>query len=266
MSLNNIQPSPLSDPRIVGSRAMQDADLSASGGVMQNTPIQVESTRRNPALEDTRKPKTFIPYNCKLIEESAGVYSVTVDRGVIFEHLSTAGLGENSLIIHECNNHFDGADLRKFTITVDQAVYVVFSETPSGQIDPLSSIQIQVGANDLDSFNFVPSTSPAPPAQSAIYRYKIAELVSVDSTVRLKRYLAGSNIFKQSGLTADFRLTACQEYDISGNPIGTPIQLGRLIFVSGVLVKINASLAEWPEMTNIVKVQVPECTSTGSMP
>lgn len=239
---------------------MQDADLSASGGVMQNTPIQVESTRRNPAPEDTRKPKTFIPYNCKLIEESAGVYSVTVDRGVIFEHLSTAGVGENSLIIHECDNHFDGADLRKFTITVDQAVYVVFSETPSGQIDPLSPIQIQVAANDVDSFNYIP------PTQSGIYYYKIAELVSVDSTVRLKRHLAGSNIFKQSGLTADFRLTACQEYDISGNPIGTPIQLGRLIFVSGVLVKINASLAEWPEMTNIVKVQVPECTSTGSMP
>lgn len=229
---------------MVGSRGIQQADLSADNGAQSPAPMDIQSVRRNPAEEKTRKPKRIVPYHCNLFEgkneEGDPVRFVTVEHGMICEVLMTAGIAADAIALHECNNHYgvDG-NLTEFPIAINQAIYVSFSETNDGNIDTDFPISLVVLPDDEKSLNYVPATPP----QSAIYYYKLAALKADGDGVKLVRFLAGSHIFRRSGLTCDLVIRGCPTITVAEGEtpeiITDGVIVARVAFLSGMAVSLE---------------------------
>lgn len=244
MSLKDIQPSPLAEPTIVGSRAMQNSDLSSSGAIMDDRPFNVESTKRNPAPEISRKRKRHVPYHCNLFEgeneDGDPVRFVTVEPGMICEVLMTAGIGADAIVLHECSNHYTAGKLTEFQLDIDDAIYVAFSEKKEGNIDVTKPIVLTVLPKGEKSLNYVPHPTIL---QEGIYYYKLVELLADGSGVKLQRYLAGSHIFRRSGLTCDLHIKGCPTIDTETDITTEGPTLARVAFLSGIAVSLEDPIA-----------------------
>ena len=180
-----------------------------------------------------------------------GNYYVVVSAGKICERQMTAGLAEDALFFHVCDNQFDASgNPEKFTIAVGEAIFVNVLEDVYGAIKPGADITLVIDDKDKMSTNYI----PGPTAQAGSYFYKLAELESYEGTVRLVPFLAGSHIYHQTGLTADVVIRDCPVYPETNET--APILL-RASFVSGMLVSVGEtesarSMAETLEETNLV--------------
>jgi len=178
-------------------------------------------------------------------------YYVVVSAGKICERQMAAGLAEDALFFHVCDNQFDiSGTPEKFTIEVGEAIFVNVLEDDYGAIKPGADITLVVDDKDKMSTNYIPGPTP----QAGSYFYKLAELEAYEGSVRLVNYLAGSHIYHQTGLTADLVIRDCPVYPETNET--APILL-RASFVSGMLVSVGEtesarSMAETLEENNLV--------------
>jgi hypothetical protein len=175
----------------------------------------------------------------------SGDYYVTVAQGWVAERALSAGDTENALVLHECDNRLTTGNPTKFTIAVGEAIFVQVLEDEFGRVKGGTDVVLVVDDAAEESRNFIPGGG------DGIYLYKLAELQTNGSGVKLVPFLTGSHIFHSTGLTADFRIIDCPL-----EPESTPTQLIRLSFISGKLHSINESVAARPLSDNLAEIGI----------
>ena len=178
-------------------------------------------------------------------------YYVVVSAGKICERQMAAGLAEDALFFHVCDNQFDiSGTPEKFTIEIGEAIFVNILEDDYGAIKPGADITLVIDDKDKMSTNYIPGPTP----QEGSYFYKLAELEAYEGSVRLVPFLAGSHIYHQTGLTADLVIRDCPVHPETNET--APILL-RASFVSGMLVSVGETesaryMAQTLEENNLV--------------
>jgi hypothetical protein len=207
---------------------------------------------RQPVLTASQAISIPKPFEVTLgLTPGTGDYYVVVSAGKICERQMAAGLAEDALFFHVCDNQFDiSGTPEKFTIEVGEAIFVNILEDDYGAIKPGEDITLVVDDKDKMSTNYIPGPTP----QAGSYFYKLAELEAYEGSVRLVPFLAGSHIYHQTGLTADLVIRDCPVYPETNET--APILL-RASFVSGMLVSVGEtesarSMAETLEENNLV--------------
>jgi len=187
---------------------------------------------RQPVLTGSQAISIPKPFEVTLGADG-GQYYVVVSAGKICERQMAAGLAEDALFFHVCDNQFDASgNPEKFTIAIGEAIFVNVLEDVYGAIKPGSDITLVIDDKDKMSLNYI----PGPTAQAGSYFYKLAELEAYEGSVRLVPFLAGSHIYHQTGLTADLVIRDCPVYPQTNAT--APILL-RASFVSGMLVSVG---------------------------
>ena len=205
---------------------------------------------RQPVLTGNQAISIPKPFEVTLGAEG-GNYYVVVSDGKICERQMSAGLAEDALFFHVCDNQFDASgNPEKFTIAIGEAIFVNILEDNYGAIKPGADITLVVDDKDKMSTNYIPGPTP----QAGSYFYKLAELEAYEGSVRLVPFLAGSHIYHQTGLTADLVIRDCPVYPQTNAT--APILL-RASFVSGMLVSVGEtesarSMAATLEENNLV--------------
>jgi hypothetical protein len=175
---------------------------------------------------------TKLPYDPKLftVAGETPAYEVTLTHGRLGEILPGA---DDAVNYHEADNHWDEDDttkLRRFPITVAQAVYLVAKILPTGSIGgEAPAVTIEVGADDQESVHYIPrvDTDDSGGAAGVIY-YKIAVLEAAEEEgkpPKLKHFLSKSNLIHYQELPALLSTLAVsagigvipKEYSISEN-------------------------------------------------
>lgn len=208
-----------------------------------SVPVEVKQRR------EVVNPQPFQP---SLGQSETGYY-VTVDQGFVVERLLTAGESEPALIIHECDNRMDGLEKTKFAIAVGEAIFVQTEENATGSIKPGVDVVLVVADAGEQSFNYIPTV------QGGIYLYKLAELVADGDGVKLEWFLAGGHIYRDSGLTGDFRIMSCEKIDPEGGII-PPVQHSRITFLSGHAIAFDQSVEVRPLAETVSEVEVEICS------
>lgn len=196
-------------------------------------------------------------------EQPVTTYKVTVNTGFVIERIINHPV-DDALAYHLCDNFFDGGELREFTIEAGEMIAVYFQTTAAGNING-GTVTLTVVAENT------PSVAATPTIISSIgeYYYKLAELQYVDGVAVLIPVAMDSHIYHPTGASKDIRFMSCQFYDNSDPPvpINVPSQLGRLTFVSGMLMAANLTELEW-DPTGATVIEVRSCNSADeySMP
>lgn len=178
-------------------------------------------------------------------------YKVTVSDGRVCELNRTAGKDTQAITLHEANNRLTAGELTEFGMTMNQAIYVYVPEDANGAVI-LGDVAITVDTADKKSLNYIPTV------QGGEYYYKLAELKTIDGVARLKPFLMGSNIYHETGLTADYRVMSCPD---PVDPESYPqTQHSRLRFCSGRLAGIDEDVAIVPLSDNVTEFNVEVCT------
>lgn len=234
-----------------GDRSMINWCNSARLALQQLRDREPRRTHKKQPRKDTLPP--FWP-ELEIVAGTPVTYRVTVSYGMVCERDMTLGAAVNSLVPWDCPAQFDiNGDPTKFTIAENEAIFVLVLEDNTGSIgDVGTAVDMVIAGKDTESTNYIPGV------QSGEYYYKIAELID-DGTGKLVlvNYLAGSHIFKETGLTADFQIMSC---DI------TPVQLARLSFLSGNLVSVNVPTATVGLFDNAYEVGVQDCCFVDDLP
>jgi hypothetical protein len=205
---------------------------------------------RQPVLTGNQAISIPKPFEVTLGSDGVNYY-VVVSAGKICERQMAAGLAEDALFFHVCDNQFDiSGTPEKFTIEIGEAIFVNILEDNYGAIKPGADITLVIDDKDKMSTNYI----PGPTAQAGSYFYKLAELEAYEGSVRLVPFLAGSHIYHQTGLTADLVIRDCPVYP---QTYATAPILLRASFVSGMLVSVGEtesarSMASTLEENNLV--------------
>jgi hypothetical protein len=183
-----------------------------------------------------------------------GGYAVSVEDGRICELNRTALAAQDAIILHEVTNRVDEFDkLVKFAITVGQAIYIQVTESENGPIDLDEDIVLVVAdVATTKSLNYIPTV------QAGVYFYKLAELIAVGDDVILEHHLAGSHVYHESGLTADYRVMSCP--DPVDPELYPQVQEARLRFCSGRLAGVDEDPDVIPVSGNVSEFNVETCT------
>jgi hypothetical protein len=202
---------------------------------------------RTPVGTSTRQYVEQNPFQLTLGRDPVSdAYYVTVAQGYVAERALSALDGENALILHECDNRLDVSnDPTKFTIAVGEAIFVQVLEDEFGRVKGGVDVVLVVDDAAEESRNFIPGGG------DGIYLYKLAELQTNGSGVKLVPFLTGSHIFHTTGLTADFRIIDCPS-----EPETEPTQLVRLSFISGHLHGIGQPVATRPLSDNLEEIGI----------
>ena len=221
------------------------AEAEASGGKATSNGNKIIIPKPNPVGEfrpipPRVKPRILPPFYPSLIKEVADEvesYSVVVTHGVVVERALGIVNDDDALIYHKADNRLDGDDLRKFAITIGQAVFVKVTEDEYGRVIPGAEVVIHIGADTLKSSNYIPGE------QAGIYYYKLAKVVAEGLSAKLEMVCGGSHIYHTTGLTADVILRDCPDHASEGAPPeGYPgAQLLRMSFVCGHLATVGVA-------------------------
>lgn len=212
--------------------------------------------RRGNTDRGSSSPDTLPPFTPRLVIETGPTYSVVVFPGMVCDIIKTALTGEDSIKLTEPNNIYDvDGFLNKFAISEDEAVFVKVPEDENGKAD-YDNIEIVIDDKDKESTNYITVE------QDGEYYYKLAEFVAHDTfpnVLWLKPFLAGSHIFRVSGLSIDTVIEDCNG-DPYANPPTRGYQLLRHRFLSGVLAGVNEGDGAPSYHPSTVFVQVEPCS------
>ena len=196
--------------------------------------------RLKPQIAPQNSTGALPPFSVILSKTDLGVNYVTVTHGLVIERQLTAGLAENALIEHPCNNRLTTGVPTKFNVNAGQAIYVQVLEDNLGAVKPGADVILLVGNDGLESTNHIPTS------QDGEYYYRLAAFEADGDALIMVPYAAGSHIYHETGLTADAILRDCPTFS-EGDPTPIPgAQLFRLSFVSGRLVSSGESEAARP--------------------
>ncbi len=183
--------------------------------------------------------------------EITGDYFVTVAQGFVVERALSANGADNALLLHECDNRLDGSGKPvEFTITTGEAIFVKVLENDIGRVRGGIFLNLEVAAAAQASTNF------EPPSTDGEFYYKLAELQTDGTGVKLVPFITGSHIFHSTGLTADLRIMTC---DLG--PGSPAVQMARMSFLSGKLHSVNETEAARPLASTLVEINLPDCSS-----
>ncbi len=183
--------------------------------------------------------------------EISGDYFVTVAQGFVVERALSANGADNALLLHECDNRLDAnGDPTKFTIAAGEAIFVKVLENDLGRVRGGIFLNLEVAAAAQASTNF------EPPSTDGEFYYKLAELQTDGTSVKLVPFITGSHIFHSTGLTADLRIMTC---DLG--PLSPAVQMARMSFLSGKLHSVNETEAARPLASTLVEINLPDCSS-----
>jgi len=157
---------------------------------------------------------TAFPYKVSLITTpgETPTYEVTVGWGYVCERIPGAG---DAIAYHEAANMWDEVDpskLRKFAITVGQAVYIRVEVDEDGKVNPPGggdAVTIVIDADAEESLHYEPKVdTDSSSGVAGFYLYKLALLEEVEGRVKLKKFLTGSHIDHFQELPAILSTTA----------------------------------------------------------
>jgi hypothetical protein len=178
---------------------------------------------------------TVPPFSVSLRYDAAdGLWYATASPGYVCQRDIVADLAQDAISYIEPANLWNGDYTAEFAIAENQALFVVVPELPSGAVDG-DNVVLEIADDDTESTNYI----PGPDAQEGKYYYKLAALKDVGGVLALVPFLAGSHIYHVSGLTADFVLLDCLQFEESEQQ-----QIGRLSFLSGRLRAMNETEEE----------------------
>ena len=190
------------------------------GGLLGESPVAY--TERPPFFEGGESPQ---PFQISLVTSSdePPTYEITVGRGYVCERIPSA---PDAIAYHEAENMYEAVDpptdpetftdtLRRFPITVGQAIYIRVEVNADGIIDapadlppeieggdpiPQPAVSIVVGADEQGSTHYIPKVGDVTPNGAAgYYLYKLAVLKAPDGLDPLdipsiQGWLTGSHI------------------------------------------------------------------------
>lgn len=162
------------------------------------------------------KSSTEIPFKVSLITTpgETPTYEVTVGWGYVCERVPGPS---DAIAYHEAANMWDTVDpsiLRKFPITVGQAVYIRTEVDADGLIgiSEGDAVTIVVDADEESSTHYIPKVDDGNPSGVAgHYLYKLAVLkaaVAPSTTPTIEKWLTGSHIDHYQELPAMLSATA----------------------------------------------------------
>jgi hypothetical protein len=209
---------------------------------------------RTPVGKGGRQLKAIRPFQVNIGQDPDTLdHFVTVSQGFVVERALSADGAESPLVLHECDNRLDvDGLLTKFPIEVGDAIFVKVLEDEYGRIKGGSDLVLVVD----DASN--ESTYYEPPSTDAQYYYKLAELQTSGSSVKLVPFLTGSHIYHSTGLTADMVIYDCPPEPGGSSEKGT--QLIRLSFVSGKLHSVNETETARPLSPTVVETNTTYCS------
>jgi len=206
-------------------------------------------------LSKRNYPEPFSPFYNKPLrfEVTLGKnddgFFVTVAEGYLCERNLAKGEDEDAILYHVPDNRLDDEGFpTKFTITNGQAIFLKVIEHANGGVLGGDDMVLVIDDKDVVSTNYMAGI------QGSLYYYKLA----VFEDFKLKPFLAGSNIFHETGLSADFVLRDCPIVD--GTEVVPGEQLVRLTFTSGRLVSQGKSEEELAYHENLETTNVSYCT------
>jgi hypothetical protein len=123
--------------------------------------------------------------------KSGGTFEVSFAQGYVVERLVKTQTGTNQIKFHEPSNRLDGSDPRLFPITVDQAAYVEFNVSISGEVTGNPTIVID--DDDIAVTRYYPLIGEYA-GQAGKFSYKLCSLINDAGTAKLKLYLSGDNV------------------------------------------------------------------------
>lgn len=131
------------------------------------------------------------PFWAFLNIKSGGLFEVSFANGYVIERLVKTQTGTNQIKFHEPSNILTSGDPTLFPITVNQAAYVEFNVSSSGEVTGTPTIVID--DDDIAVTRYYPPVGEYG-GQSGKFSYKLCSLIDDAGTAKLKLFLSGDNV------------------------------------------------------------------------
>ena len=180
-----------------------------------------------PALPIIEAP--FIP-SLRIKNGTTDEYEISVSRGLVIEKRPSADDGVDALIYWEASNALTNDEPTWFDIGHNESIFAVVTETNSGTIRPISSVELEVLSSSTISTAYIPGS------QAGYYTYEIAKFTIVDERPVVDKFISGSHIFHEVTTTGWWG--ACEFLFTPGGGGGSPSRLIQT-FENGILVSVS---------------------------
>ena len=141
-----------------------------------------------PALPIIEAP--FIP-SLRIKNGTTDEYEISVSRGLVIEKRPSADDGVDALIYREASNALTDDVPTWIPIAHNESIFAVVTETNTGTIRPIFSVELEVLSSSTISTAYIPAE------QYGIYYYEIAAFTVVDSKPVIERWAAASHIYHE---------------------------------------------------------------------
>ena len=145
-----------------------------------------------PALPIIEAP--FIP-SLRIKNGTTDEYEISVSRGLVIEKRPSADDGVDALIYWEASNALTDDVPTWIPIAHNESIFAVVTETNTGTIRPIFSVELEVLSSSTISTAYIPAE------QDGIYYYEVAAFTIVDGKPVIERGTAGSHIFHEVSIT-----------------------------------------------------------------
>lgn len=157
-------------------------------------------------------------------------YQISVSRGLVVEKRPSADDGVDALIYWEASNALTDDEPTWFDIGHNESIFAVVTETNTGTIRPISSVELEVLSSSTISTAYIPGS------QAGYYTYEIAKFTIVDERPVVDKFISGSHIFHEVTTTGWWG--ACEFLFTPGGGGGSPSRLIQT-FENGILVSVS---------------------------
>lgn len=149
------------------------------------------------------------PYWVSLKEIGGGeslTFAATVSEGAVVERDVRNVAEGNSVIVHEAGNHFDGDELRQFTVAAGESIFVVVEVDKTGKVaitpddppaDPAPpAVTLAVMSTATNSTHYEPAIGTGNEGSPGTYYYPLADFVAGEEagTLEMEHVFAGQHI------------------------------------------------------------------------
>ena len=192
-----------------------------------------------PALPIIEAP--FIP-SLRIKNGTTDEYEISVSRGLVIEKRPSADDGVDALIYWEASNALTDDVPTWIPIAHNESIFAVVTETNTGTIRPIFSVELEVLSSSTISTAYIPAE------QYGIYYYEIAAFTVVDSKPVIERWAAGSHIFHEVANGGWWGELQWNFYDIAGggsneSHLVLTIEDGKIVNATGTNVTGDGTIA-----------------------
>ena len=192
-----------------------------------------------PALPIIEAP--FIP-SLRIKNGTTDEYEISVSRGLVIEKRPSADDGVDALIYWEASNALTDDVPTWIPIAHNESIFAVVTETNTGTIRPIFSVELEVLSSSTISTAYIPAE------QYGIYYYEIAAFTVVDSKPVIERWAAASHIYHEVANGGWWGELQWNFYDIAGggsleSHLVLTIEDGKIVNATGTNVTGDGTIA-----------------------